>query len=485
MSQPMELFDSHAHLDFPKLAADRPAVLDRAWRAGVRQIVTIGAGHGVEGNFAAVALAAGEERIWASVGVHPHDAHLGVDCSGDPTAPVAAAVRSEWEAAAERALARLASLALHPRVVAIGEVGLDFHYDRSPRELQRELLRRFIDLAIGLRLPLILHAREAEAEVAAILRERGAERVGGVVHCFSGDETLERIGLELGFCFGMTGILTFPGARDLHAAARRLPLDRLLVETDSPYLAPVPHRGKRNEPAYVAEVARRLATLRDRPDAEVARQTSANARRLFGLDQRRRAERGAIAYRFNDALYLNITNRCSQACRFCLKHGGHELGGWPLGLWTEPDADAVLAAARAALAEQTAPEVVFCGIGEPLLRPDVVVAVGRALRRDGWRVRVNTDGLANLVHGRDVAAELQGAVDAVSVSLNAPDAVSHDRLCPSAHGPAAFTAVCDFIRRCSELFDEVTASAVGGTGVDMAATGRLAESLGASFRQRG
>lgn len=484
MSAPPALIDSHAHLDFDRFDADRAAVLERAERAGVAEVITIGAGRGVEASCAAVDLAATDARVWASVGVHPHDADLGVAWEGDPAASPSDEVMARWEAACERALVRLRSLALHPKVVAVGEAGLDFHYDRSPRDLQRILFRRIVRLAVDLDLPLVIHAREAEDEVAAILDAQGARAVGGVIHCFTGHAGLAEAALKMGFRFGFTGIVTFPAAEAVHAAARDLPLDRLLVETDSPYLAPVPYRGKRNEPAYVVEVARRLAELRGLGFEELAAATVANTRALFDLDRRERVE-AALAYRFKDAVYLNITNRCSLACRFCLKHHGHDLAGYELGLVTEPSPAQVLAAAERALAERSAPEVVFCGIGEPLMRPELVAEVGRALRARGQRVRVNTDGLASLVHGRDVAAELVDAVDTFSISLNAHDAATHARLCPSAYGEEAFGAVCAFIRRCVELFDDVTATVVAGTGADEDAARELAASLGAAFRVRG
>jgi TatD DNase family protein len=480
------IVDSHAHLDFHKFETDLDQVIERAWQAGLRQIITIGAGRGVEGAHDAVAFAASQPRLWATVGVHPHDADLGVEWQGDPSAEPEPGERAAWERVCELALVRLQALALHPRVVAIGEVGLDFHYDHSPRAFQRELFARFVRLAVELELPLVIHAREAEDEVARILADEGAERVGGVIHCFTGHEGLAEAGLDLGFFFGLTGVLTFPTAKQLRRVVSDLPLDRLLVETDCPYLAPIPYRGKRNEPAYVVEVVRKLAEIKGLEFDPVARATSDNARRLFRIQERERAPRASIAYRFKDSLYLNLSNRCTQACRFCLKHHGHDLAGYELGLSTEPSTDEVLAAAEREIATTPTSEVVFCGIGEPLLRPDVVDGVGRALRaKGGLSVRVNTDGLASLVHGRDVAAELVGAVDAFSISLNAHDAATHHQLCPSRFGPDAFEAVCAFIRRAAELYDDVTATVVHGTGVDEEAARQLATSLGASFRVRG
>ncbi len=481
----MELVDSHAHLDFGKFDEDRNEVLERAWNVGVRNIVTIGSGDGVEGNFSAVSIAAAQERIWAAVGVHPHDANLGVDRSGDPVKSISPSVKQKWETRRRQVFSRLSSLALHPKVVAIGEVGLDFYYDHSARELQRELFRQSVRMAVKLNLPLVIHARSAEQEVARILREEHAQRVGGVIHCFSGDPVLAEAALDMGFYFGLTGILTFPSASSLREIVRDIPIDRLVVETDSPYLAPVPHRGKRNEPSFVIEVARELARVKGVDENEVGHVTSENARRLFGMADREKARPGAIAYRFKNSLYLNITNRCTMGCRFCIKNSGYELGGYKLGLQVEPDAEQVLAAAEKQLAKEPTSEVVFCGLGEPLLRPRLVAQVGRAIRSRGLRVRVNTDGLANLVHGRDVAFELRDSVDAFSISLNAHDAKTHDGICPNRYGMEAFAAVVDFVRRCSQLYDDVTATVVADTGVDDRKAAKIAQELGVKFRIRG
>jgi TatD DNase family protein len=482
---PMELLDSHAHLDFGKLEKNLDAVKERAWAAGVRNIITIGSGKGVEGAFDALKLAVEDFRIWSTVGVHPHDADLGVNWNSDPDKPVASSVFKSWEERCERALWRHRALAVHPKVVAIGEVGLDYFYDHSPRQLQRELFRRSIRLAVGLGLPLVIHARDAEAEVVHILADEGAQRVGGVIHCFSGNPELAQRALEMGFCFGLTGVLTFPKAEALRQVVKEIPMERLLVETDSPYLAPVPHRGKQNEPAFVAHVVDELARLKGLSAQETALVTSANARRLFGIEGLEQVGNGKIAYRLGESCYLNITNRCTLACRFCLKHSGYDLAGYSLGLFQEPSELELLVAVEEERAQRVVSEVVFCGIGEPLLRPDVVKNVGRKLRKLGIRVRVDTDGLASLVFQRDVLSELKGCVDAFSVSLNAHDAQTYARVCPSSYGPDAFGAVCDFIRQASHLCGQTTASVVRQVLVDETAAEELATSLGAGFHVRG
>ena len=255
--------DSHAHIDGEEFDADRDEVLERARAAGVRAILNVGTGDPRGGNFErAVAVAERYEGVYAAVGVHPHDAKL-------------------YTEAAER---RLLEFVRGKRVVALGEIGLDYHYDNSPREAQREVFARQLRLARAEGLPVIIHSRDADEETLEILRAEyaGTER-GGVMHCFGGGPGLAEGALGLGFYISFAGNVTFKKADALREVARTVPLERLLVETDCPYLAPVPHRGRRNEPAYVVETARFLADLRGVRPEELGRATSENFSRLFGV----------------------------------------------------------------------------------------------------------------------------------------------------------------------------------------------------------
>jgi TatD DNase family protein len=255
------VIDSHCHLDFPDFQDELPQVLDRARQAGVVTMICIGSGRDLAPARAAVALAARELDVFASVGIHPHD--------------VGSMTEETWLA--------LDELARAPRVVGIGETGLDFYYDHSPRDAQRAAFRRFIALARAVERPVICHIRDAHEEAAQILIEEGAAEVGGVIHCFTGGLADARRYLDLGFHISLSGILTFKNAQPIREAAAAAPLDRLMVETDAPYLAPVPHRGKRNEPAFVIHTLAHLAELRGMALEELATATTANARRLFRL----------------------------------------------------------------------------------------------------------------------------------------------------------------------------------------------------------
>jgi TatD DNase family protein len=250
----MMLVDSHCHLDYAA-PEERPEIVARARRAGVRTLLTICT---KISEFPAVAaIAEGDPDIWCSVGVHPHEA------ASEPGTDTA----------------RLLELASHPKAVGIGETGLDFYYDHSPRDRQAAVFRAHAAASRESGLPLIVHTRDADADTAAILAEEAPP--AGVIHCFSSGPELAEKAVELGFYISLSGIVTFKNAEAIRAAARMVPLDRLLVETDAPYLAPVPLRGKRNEPAYVVHTARFVAELRGLAPEELARVTSDNFFRLF------------------------------------------------------------------------------------------------------------------------------------------------------------------------------------------------------------
>lgn len=256
--------DSHAHIDGAEFDADRNDVIQRARDAGVSVILDVGTGDPHDGSLErAVALSTESKAVYAAVGTHPHDARL-------------------YDDAADAKIRKLISD--NSRVIAWGEIGLDFHYDNSPREVQLEVFRRQLSSARELNVPVIIHTREAEAETIEALRtEWSGSELSGIMHCFSGSQWLADQAVELGMLISFSGILTFKKADDLRAIARRVPRERLLIETDCPYLTPVPYRGKRNEPAYVVEVARSLAELRETSLEEVGQITSANFARLFGL----------------------------------------------------------------------------------------------------------------------------------------------------------------------------------------------------------
>ncbi len=251
----MKLVDSHCHLDDRQFDEDREQAIERARAAGVETLMAIGTGNGPPDLEAAIRLADRYPFFYATVGVHPHDAAKATD----------------------DALERLRDLASHPKVKALGEIGLDYHYDFSPRGTQRAVFERQLGLAADAGLPVVIHTREAWDDTLATL---AGWRGGGIMHCFTGNESQARQALDLGFHLAFGGVLTFPKAEEVRQAARITPEDRLLVETDCPYLAPVPNRGKRNEPAFLVETVRRLAEVRGVTAEAIAGLTSRNFERL-------------------------------------------------------------------------------------------------------------------------------------------------------------------------------------------------------------
>ncbi|MGE0130689.1 MAG: TatD family hydrolase [Blastocatellales bacterium] len=258
--------DSHVHLDVPNYDADRAEVINRAREASVEIMLEICGSDVAKGSLdVGLKLAEGYSFIYAAVGLHPHEASL-------------------YDEALEQ---KLLAMSDHEKVIGWGEIGLDYHYDHSPRDTQRRVFRRQLQLALERRLPAIIHTREAEDDTIQILRESwadiGGSEIGGIIHCFTGTQRLADAAIEMGFHISFSGVLTFKNAEELRDVARSVPMDRLLVETDCPYLAPLPHRGKRNEPAFVRETASRLAELKGVGVEEIARDASGNFKRLFKL----------------------------------------------------------------------------------------------------------------------------------------------------------------------------------------------------------
>jgi TatD DNase family protein len=260
----MNLTDSHAHVDVSDFDADRDAMLDRARTAGVDTILAIGNGPEIEKLGAAIPYAEAHAWIYAAAGIHPHEA----------------------KQATAAHYAELERIAQNPRLIAWGEIGLDYHYDHSPRDVQANVFRHQLGQARMARKPIIIHCREAWPDCLNILEEDWrSSGLGGIFHCFMGTAEEAQRGMDMGFMISFAGNVTYPKAQNLRDVAKEIPLDRLLVETDSPFLAPQSHRGRRNEPAYVAEVAQTIGNVRNLPAGQIAEVTSSNFRRFFGLSE--------------------------------------------------------------------------------------------------------------------------------------------------------------------------------------------------------
>jgi TatD DNase family protein len=262
--------DSHAHLDGKQFDSDRDDVVARAREAGVRTMVAIGNGDGPPTLDAGVRLAEKHPFMYATIGIHPHEARL----------------------ADETAYSQMEQLARHPKVIAWGEIGLDYHYDHSPREIQKQVFSQQMELAATAKLPIVIHCRPSDGsdnaweDCLGMIEELWASKgLGGILHCFTGKWAQAKRALDMGFMISFAGNLTFPKAQQIRDAALEVPLDHILIETDSPYLAPVPHRGKRNEPAFVVETARKLGEIRSLSVDEIGERTSRNFYKFFKLTE--------------------------------------------------------------------------------------------------------------------------------------------------------------------------------------------------------
>ena len=449
------LIDTHAHLDMGEFKDDRDAVLRRAREAGVEYIITIGTT--IESSRDAIHLAEEYDFVYAAVGIHPHE------------------VKDVPHAAYET----LRNFAKHKKVVAYGEVGLDYYYEHSPRSDQKRKLRDMLGEARELDLPIIIHDRDAHEDTLNILSEEWSPDLGGVMHCFSGNIEMARKVVEMGLSISIAGPVTFRNAKSLREIVRQIPIEHLLIETDAPYLAPQPARGKRNEPAYVRYTAEAIAQIKGLTFEDVARVTSHNAMRLFGIGMI--PHKGLITYPIRNSLYLNITNRCTATCSFCVRNHTDFVKGHNLRLDIEPAIEDIV---RQIDDPTRYAEIVFCGYGEPLLRLDVVKAVSAEVKRRGGRVRINTNGHANLIYNRNVLPELAGLVDSISVSLNAQDAETYYKITRPQFGTGTYDAVKDFIRKAKEHIPDVSVTVVSLPGIDIDACRNIADNLAVKLRVR-
>lgn len=447
------MIDTHCHLDLLKKEDLEETLKDE----GLEYLITVGYDRKTIKN--AIRLSEEKDHVFCAIGFHPHEADK---------------VREEdfeW-------LKELATK--HPKVKALGEMGLDFYKEYSDRKRQEEVFRRQIAIARELGLPIVVHSRDAEEETIRILREEKAYEVGGVMHCFTGSYEFMKACVDLGFYISYSGIITYPNAQALREVVKKTPTYRLLIETDAPFLAPQPVRGKPNKPPYIRHTAEILAQLIPNSSFEdVERMASENAKLLFNLIN---GKKETITYVINNKLYINLTNKCNLHCAFCQRE--RERNFMVKGYWVwvsrDPSVEEII---KEIGNPKKYEEVVFCGYGEPTLRFSALKEIAKWVKERGGRVRVDTNGLMFTFLPREKLKELKGLVDVWSVSLNAPDKETYDRVCRPAQ-VNAFEMVIDFIKEALKEGFEVVATAVDYDGVDMKKTEELARSLGAKFRGR-
>ncbi|RJQ41036.1 MAG: YchF/TatD family DNA exonuclease [Nitrospiraceae bacterium] len=447
------MIDTHCHLEMKPFDDDREDVLKRAKDAGIEAVITVGSD--MKGNTGSLRLSEKYDFIYSSVGIHPHDAN-------DFTEEIYQQIKT-WASSL-------------PKVVAIGETGLDYHYDNSPRDMQKEVFKKHLLLAKELELPVIIHSREAKKDTLEILADSGIS--SGVLHCFSGDMDMAEKAMEMGFYISIAGPVTFKNASKLREITEAIPDDYLLIETDAPYLTPEPFRGKRNEPSFLVNTAEKIAEARKVSLEDIARITTLNARRLFRIGKSIR--QGKIAYKIRDSLYLNITNRCTNKCSFCVRFHSDYVKGHNLRLSAEPTEEEI----KTAIGDPSQyKEIVFCGYGEPFLRFDIVKNIAALIKERGGRVRINTNGHGSIINRRNILPELKGLVDVISVSLDAQDEKVYDRIC-APDFKNAFHEVTAFIKESKKYIPDVQATVVEMEGVDVEKCRKITDELGVKLRVR-
>lgn len=449
------IIDTHAHLDFPEYKSDLESILSRAKEAGVRCIINVGTS--LTSSEKSVVLASRFNNIYASIGIHPHDASK--------------VSEQNWQI--------LESLVEKSKVIAIGETGLDYYRNRSPREDQQRMFHKHLALAKSHSLPVIIHCRDASDDCLSILEEHKNGILNGVVHCFNGTKEVARKYIELGLYISFAGPITFSNANTLREVAKSVPVERLLLETDSPFLAPQPKRGERNEPSYLSFIVPVLADIYSLSTHDIERITSFNAYKLFGIGESE--QEGEVAYAIRNSLYINLTNRCSNVCTFCMRETYPIVKGHHLGLKKEPTAEEVL---HAIGDPGKYDEVVFCGYGEPTERLDVLITVAKFLKSKNKRIRLDTNGHGDLINGRSIIQELKGLIDTICISLNADTAEKYEEICKPVFGKKAYPALIQFIKDAKEVIPNVQVSIVEIPDVDVEKCKQIAKELGVDFRVR-
>jgi TatD DNase family protein len=462
--------DTHSHLNHEKFK-NVEEILERAKSVGVDYVIV--PGWDVPSSEKALEIAETFKNVFAAVGIHPHDASK-ID---------------------NYSLRRIEELSSSKKVVAIGEIGLDYHYNFSPPDIQRRVFEAQIEIAKSVNLPVSIHSRESDTDLVSILEhqfERGwtlPKRFSyqinpqplGVLHSFNSTYKVAQLAIKLGFYLGISGMATFNNKKNdsgLQQIIKMIEPEHILVETDAPYLAPVPHRGKVNEPSYIPFIIKKIAELQNFGEEDIRRTSSYNAYKLFGIGEKPQPR---IAYQIKDSLYLNITLRCDSDCIFCDRKGEAMVKGYNLHIDTEPTAEDLI---KEIGDSRKYKEIVFCGYGEPTIRLDVIKQVAKYIKDNGGRTRLDTDGHGNVINHRNILPELKGLIDAISISLNSVDPAEYQKLMGLKNGDQ-WQAMLEFTKIAKDFIPEVYMSVVGIDGIDVdRAKAFVEKQVGVNFRYR-
>lgn len=449
------LIDTHAHLFYDNFEGEVDQVIDRAGEAGVDYILVPATD--LKTAQQVIDLTEKYKMVYGAVGVHPHDS-------------------KEWD---KSFIPKIEELAKHDKILAIGEIGLDYYYDFSPKEKQIQAFRDQIELALKLDLPVIIHNRDSDKDMMEIIGSYCGAGLKAQFHCFNGslEDAMELIGMN--YMVSFTGNITFKNAENLRNILKHIPVSNLMIETDSPFMTPVPHRGKRNEPAYVKLVAEKIAEVHNIRVEDVAKITSYNAFRMFGIGSE---SEKVFTYKIGDSLYINVTNRCNAHCVFCKRKDDPVVQGYNLKMERseEPDADIYI---NEIGDPKNYKEIVFCGYGEPTIRWDVVKSVAKYVKENGGKTRLNTNGHGSLINKRNIVPELKGLIDVVSISLNSFNPKQYAAI--MGIETRMFNEMVAFAKSANSYVEKVVMSVVSLNEIDIEKARSITEEkIGAEFRVR-
>ena len=447
--------DTHAHLFFENFKEDVDDVIQRAKDNSIDFIVVPATD--IKTAKEAIALAEKYEQIYATVGIHPHDT-------------------KDWN---DSFIPEIEALAKHPKVVAIGEIGLDYYYDFSPQDQQIKAFKSQLDLALKLELPVVIHNRDSDEDMMDIIQSYCGTGLKAQFHCYNGslDDALEF--MKMNHFISFTGNITFKKSDGLRDILKHIDLNHIMLETDSPFMTPVPYRGKRNEPSYVKYVAQQIAEIHKLSLEDVGRITSLNAFRFFGIGN---APKTSFTYLLENSLYINVTNRCNADCTFCRRKEDPFLRGYNLGMKKseEPTAEVYI---NEIGDPKKYDEIVFCGYGEPTIRWDVMREVAKYIKANGGKTRINTNGHGNVINKKDITPEMKDIIDVISISLNSYDPKQYSELMQVSE--THFDEMKNFARLAKQYVKKVVMSVVSLDEVEIEKSRKVVEDeIGVEFRVR-
>jgi TatD DNase family protein len=450
----MYLVDTHAHLWHPEFHFDLKRVIESSKKEGIKYIVVPGID--LETSFKSLALSKKFKNIYAAAGIHP----------------------SVAKSFKDRDIDVLRRLLRKRKVVALGEIGLDYYRKSSNSKSQLFMLEKLLELWQDFNhLPLLIHNREAERDILSVLDNIKMFSPKVVMHCFSGDTGFLKKCLDRGFYISYATNITFK--KELRELVKYTPLDRMLLETDSPYLAPNRDRGSRNEPAFLKESLDVILNGASYNAEDLKRSLALNVKNLFNIGSV--DGRPKYLYKYKGSLYLNLTNRCSNKCYFCSSLVSDYFAGYNLRLKREPKAAEVLRAVRK---ERGFDKVTFCGFGEPLFRFKELKDIASALKSKGYKVRLVTNGCGNLILKKNILPELEGLIDSVSISLNAQNRDRYNAICRPDFGEDTFDKVIDFIKESKKYIPQVEVSFLDIEGFSPEEARAITDSLKVEYRVR-